>query len=134
MTRNRLYLFVLLACFVGFVYLLYQLLNPSDDGIRFCFIKTVTGYACPSCGTTRSVMLLGEGKLADALLMNPFGLIVVLIMVVCPIWITADLVLRKQTFYDWYKKSEKIIRKPPIAVILILLVLANWIWNIQKHL
>lgn len=97
-------------------------------------IKDVTGYPCPSCGTTRAIKLLLQQRWIDSLSMNPFGFIVGLIMVIVPMWIVIDLVLKKETFFKWYKKTETTVRIPLIAVILILLVLLNWIWNIYKHL
>jgi hypothetical protein len=94
----------------------------------------VTGYPCPSCGTTRAVILLLEGKTIESIFLNPFGILVAIIMTIFPIWILMDIFLKKETFYFWYKKTETTIRKPWLALILILLVLLNWIWNIYKHL
>ncbi|WP_284650852.1 DUF2752 domain-containing protein [Flavobacterium terrisoli] len=99
-----------------------------------CIIKNVTGYPCPSCGTTRAVTLLLEGKLIDSLLLNPFGIIVAVIMIGCPVWVLTDIALKKETFFKAYKKAEATIRKPWIAIVLILLVLLNWIWNLYKNL
>jgi hypothetical protein len=45
-----------------------------------------------------------------------------------------DIVLKRDTFFKAYKKAEVTIRKPWLAMILIILVLLNWIWNIYKHL
>jgi hypothetical protein len=55
-------------------------------------------------------------------------------MILFPFWILMDVVLKKDTFLKAYKKSEVIIRKPKTAIVLILLVLLNWIWNIYKQL
>ncbi len=45
-----------------------------------------------------------------------------------------DVITKKETFYYWYKKTEKIIRTKCIAITLVVLVLLNWIWNIYKNL
>jgi len=133
MTRNKLYSLLLIACFAGFIYLFYAISMKSET-VRVCIIKNVTGYPCPSCGTTRAVLLLSQGKIIESLLLNPFGILVAVIMIVCPIWILTDLILKKETFYIGYKKTEATIRKPWLAIVLILLVLLNWIWNIYKNL
>jgi hypothetical protein len=106
----------------------------QSQTFRVCLIKNVTGYPCPSCGTTRAVTLLLDGKITESLLLNPFGILIAIIMTIFPLWILADIFLKKETFYSWYKKTEAIIRKPWLASVLILLVLLNWIWNIYKHL
>jgi len=134
MTRNKLYSLLLIACLAGLIYLFYHIKTVEADTFRACIIKSVTGYPCPSCGTTRAVSLLLKGKIIESILLNPFGIIATVIMTVFPLWVLTDIVLKKETFFRWYKKSEAIIRKPWLATILILLVFINWIWNIYKYL
>ena len=134
MTRNKLYFILLIACLAGFIYLFYNLHQEEQETVGVCIIKNVTGYACPSCGTTRAVLLLSEGKIIDSLWLNPFGIIVAVIMTLFPLWVLTDIVFKKKTFFLAYQKAEAIIRKPWIALVLILLVLLNWIWNLYKNL
>lgn len=134
MTRNKLYSLLLIACLAGFIYLFYTIQKEQRETAGVCIIKNVTGYPCPSCGTTRAVALLLEGRIIDSLWLNPFGIIVALIMAIVPVWILADWILKKESFFKAYKKTESIIRKPGIAIVLILLVILNWIWNFYKNL
>lgn len=134
MTRNKLYSILLIACFTGFLYLFFRTYIYHDKAFSFCIIKNVTSYPCPSCGTTGAVQLFFSGKIIESILLNPFGIIVAIIMAVFPIWVLADIILKKDSFFKWYKKTEAIIRKRHVAIILIVLVLLNWIWNIYKHL
>ncbi len=134
MTRSKLYSLLLIACLAGFIYLFYSIQKEQQETVGVCIIKNVTGYACPSCGTTRAVLLLFNGKITDSLRLNPFGMIVAFIMTVLPVWVLTDIVLKRETFFKAYKKTEAIIRKPWIAIVLILLVLLNWIWNLYKNL
>lgn len=134
MTRNKLYSILLIACLGGFIYLFYSIQNLQQETAAVCIIKNVTGYPCPSCGTTRAVLLLLKGKFIDSLLLNPFGIIVAVIMAVIPVWVLTDLVLKKDSFFKAYKKTEAVIRMPWVAIILILLVTLNWIWNFYKNL
>ncbi|QBZ97266.1 DUF2752 domain-containing protein [Flavobacterium sangjuense] len=134
MTRNKLYSLLLIACLAGFIYLFYNICTLQSQTFRVCIIKNVTGYACPSCGTTRAVTLLLDGKITESLLLNPFGIVVAIAMTIFPFWVLIDIILKKESFFRMYKKAETIIRKPWLASILILLALLNWIWNIYKHL
>jgi hypothetical protein len=97
-----------------------------------CLIKNVTGFPCPSCGTTRAVELLLQGKVRESLVANPFGILVTLIMVLVPFWILFDLIFKKETFYIYYKKIEETLKIKWLAAVLIALVILNWIWNIYK--
>jgi len=137
MSKNKLYSLLLIACFFGYTYLIfsiYQADNIESKDIKGCIFKSITTIPCPSCGTTRSVKLLIKGQFLDAAMVNPFGPIVGFIMLTVPVWIIADLILKKQTLYNWYHKTEHFIRIKWVAITLILLTLLNWIWNIYKNL
>lgn len=137
MNKNKLYLFLLFACFVGYSWLLFSLQHEHEiqnQEFTVCLFKKVTTVPCPSCGTTRSVMQLSHGNFLSAILINPFGIIVGLIMLVAPPWISYDFIKKKETFYTAYLKIETILRKRKVAIVLVVLVVANWIWNIKKNL
>lgn len=97
-------------------------------------VKNFTGYPCPSCGTTRAIQLLLKNNWMASLQMNPFGILVALLMGVLPLWIVLDTITKKETFFNNYQKAEAIIRTKKLAIFLIILVIFNWIWNIKKGL
>ena len=137
MTKNKLYILILIACFLGYSWLLFLSLTPvinSGLDLTVCIFKRVTNLPCPSCGTTRAVSYLFNGEIAKSLFLNPFGIIVAVIMIVSPGWIIWDTIAKKQSFYNFYIKAERLIKKKEIAIPLIVLVILNWIWNINKHL
>jgi hypothetical protein len=134
--RNKLYSIVIIACSSGYLWLTYNLTNKNSNtethGV--CLIKHFTNVPCPSCGTTRSVILLTKGQFFEALAINPFGFIVFIIMLASPFWISLDLIRKKNTFYDFYLQIENYLKRPIVKLILILLILLNWGWNIKKGL
>lgn len=135
MTRNRLYLILGLGILAGYGWVLWftyhRILNHNFTP---CIFKNVTGIACPSCGSTRSVLLLSHGNFTDALLLNPLGVFMAAIMLIAPFWLLYDVTLKKDTLYTSYKKFEKIVQIKWVAITLIILILINWAWNIQKGL
>jgi hypothetical protein len=44
---------------------------PLMDIMPSCLFKALTGFPCPTCGTTRSLVNLAKGDLPGSLLMNP---------------------------------------------------------------
>ncbi|MBL7970311.1 MAG: DUF2752 domain-containing protein [Prolixibacteraceae bacterium] len=125
-----------MACVAGYIWL-YIGLSIHQSGIKtveVCPIKHLTNIPCPSCGSTRAVILLTKGEFVKALLLNPLGYVVAVIMMLTPFWILADLVTQKETLYKCYQKTEMHLRKPGVAIPLILFVIVNWIWNITKGL
>lgn len=134
MSKNRLYIIFLTASILGYTYLFFKINYSESAPLSFCMIKNVTGFPCPSCGTTRAIQLLLEEKFVASLLMNPFGILVAILMAIVPFWIVFDLGTKKETFFNNYKKAEAIIRTKKLAIFLIILVILNWIWNIYKEL
>ena len=137
MQKNKLYLFIFLACFVGYGWLYFSLQHQQqiqNNEFSVCLVKNATNIPCPSCGTTRAVMEISKGEISQSILLNPFGIIVALIMLVCPIWIAYDFLSKKDSFYQFYNKSEEILRRKKVYIPLLILVLLNWIWNINKNL
>lgn len=133
----RFYLMMTLALVAGYAWLFYSLNLHSGDPTRetgVCLLKQVTSVPCPSCGTTRSVEQIIKGDLKEAFLLNPFGFIISVIMLVMPVWLVLDLVNMKETFYRFYIKMETILKIKWVALAAIFLVLANWAWNIAKGL
>ena len=131
------YLILFLSCLLGYGWLfLNSRLNfgaeTGEDGVGICPIKIVTGYPCPSCGSTRSVMHIFQGDFIIALKTNPIGFILFSGLILSPPWMLFDFVTRKKSLYTFYLKVEEFVRIKAVAVILIILVAANWIWNFYK--
>ena len=134
MTRNRLYTLIMIAAISGFLYFFYSFYRNQETGIGWCFFKNATGYPCPSCGTTRALRYIVQAEFYKALVTNPLSYLMALVMLTFPLWIVQDYCRQKSGFFHFYQKTETLIRKRPIALILIGLILANWIWNIFKKL
>lgn len=132
MTRNRLYL--LLAGGITAGYALLALTHDNHDSTTMCVFKNATGIACPSCGSTRSVIAIAHGNFAEALQTNPLGFIIAAILIIFPFWLLLDTALKKDSLYNAFRKFEKTIRTKWLAATLIVLVAANWAWNICKGL
>lgn len=136
--RNKLYVLVLSACAIGYIWLFTGIAGgktgPAAAPVEVCLIKHVTGVPCPSCGTTRSAVDFLNGDFLQSFYTNPFGILVIAVMFFAPLWIGWDAITGKSSFLLTYARAERWIRKPGVAVPLVMLVLANWIWNITKGL
>ena len=42
-----------------------------ESPVPLCVLKALTGLDCPGCGMTRAFLLIGHGRLADAVAMHP---------------------------------------------------------------
>ncbi len=66
------------------------LLHVDRIPLTFCVVKSLSGLPCPTCGSTRAFARLFELDLAGALAMNPFTM---LVAVVIAVWAVADVLL-----------------------------------------
>jgi len=133
MSKKKLYLLLSIACATGYIWLTFTYFNNApNNGVGICIFKHFTTIPCPSCGSTRSVISLLNGDILGSLLWNPFGLILVAIMVISPIWIFYDIIKHKETLFQSYTRAELFLKRKWVALPAILIVLANWVWNIYK--
>ena len=131
--KSRIYILLTSLMALGYSWLIFNLIGQNSEKI-VCPIKLMVGYPCPSCGTTRSVLSLIEGNFLAAFYINPFGFLVFSFLLICPIWLFYDFVFKKETLWICYQKVEGFINNKNIAIPLLLLVVANWVWNISKGL
>ena len=136
LARNKLYSILFIACLAGYIWLYFSITKniTENKSVDVCLIKHVTNIPCPSCGSTRSVISLTKGDFIGALKFNPIGYLVAIIMLIAPIWIISDTIKRTRTLFNFYLKVETYLKRPKIAIPLILLVIINWILNITKGL
>lgn len=136
MGRNKLYVLLSTACAAGYIWLMLTYYRAFSLALEpgVCLFKRVTGVPCPSCGSTRSVLSILKGDFTEAILWNPFGILLTFILLVFPAWIIYDVLSRKSTLYNFYNRTELVLKRKWIAIPAILLVLLNWIWNIAKGL
>lgn len=117
----------------GYAYLLYELTTGRHHpGQTVCLFKTVTGLACPSCGTTRGLVALLHGDWHAATLINPLVWPLAAGLVLLPLWLLWDGLNRRTSFYQFYTRTERLVSRKPLAVLLVLLITCNWCWNIWK--
>lgn len=131
--RSRLYITTGIVCFIGIIWLLLDYYASAN--ITLCPVKLVTGYPCPSCGTTRSISALFNGQVKDAFMINPLGIVSSIIIMAVLVLMLLDLVTKRDYYYKVYNQVEKFLQQhKAFSAILVILVILNWVWNISKGL
>lgn len=132
--RNMLYTILITACLAGYTWIFYNIASdlPEKKPIEVCLVKHTIGIPCPSCGSTRAIISLLKGDFIKAFYLNPFGYLIALVMLIVPIWILLDTMIKKNSLFNSYQRTESYLRSPKYATTLILLIIINWIWNITK--
>ena len=134
LNRNRLYGLIYLISTASFSLLAYSRFSGGNGyPATVCPVKLATGIPCPSCGTSRSVILLLDGQPYAAIMANPLGLLALTLLILLPAWASVDILRKKETLLQSYRQSEAfLIRNKWLVFLLLMLMAANWIWNIAK--
>lgn len=99
--------------------------KQTGHEMTLCLFKRFTGYPCPTCGMTRGVVALIEGRPIAALAMNPLMMVVLLAAV-------ALLLLRLISGYQIrFEPSPRMRRMlwPLLGTFFIL----NWAYLVWQH-
>jgi len=137
MDKKSLYTTFTLLSILGYTWTVWNFFERSSHKFvpDLCLFKDVTGFPCPSCGTTRSVSALIQGNIKDAVLINPFGILIAAAMLLIPFWIILDTITKKDGFFRFYLNVEHLFTTNKwIIISSIAIVLLNWFWNIEKGL
>ncbi len=122
------YLGIIFILILGYFFLYNY--SSSIGGHTVCIFKNITGIPCPACGSTRATILLLHGNIWESILMNPFGIITNFLIFGSVCWMIYDIIKGRDTFFVKMKMSWD----KRIKIILILIIVVNWIWNIKKGL
>jgi len=137
---KKTYILLAILSMAGYAWLGWNLVEDSSAPTACpvngaCLFKAVTHLPCPSCGTTRALVLLMEGEVRGSLLVNPFGAVLGLMLIIVPIWILLDTIRKSNGFFRCYSLAERVLATNKwISASAIAVVLLNWFWNISKGL
>ena len=87
------------------------MLNDADNHLEtaqsLCPLKMLTGFPCPGCGITKSLVYFYEGDLWRSLTFHLFGPSLVLFSLVTIVVLTTELITKKEYFnaYLYNKKT-----------------------------
>lgn len=122
-------IFIIFGIIIG-IFLL-TVLAITSNGEPFCLFKRFFDIPCPGCGISRGVSAIFRGHFIEALRYNLLSYPVVLGAILVVFWNACDLIRSQDTFLKAFHRI-KIGRVG--FVILLLLTIANWIYNIHVGL
>ena len=134
MPKRHLYQLVALLSILAYGWLIYNsfFLNTGEEGIIVCWFRTISGLPCPACGSTSGMVEIFKGHFHKAFQYNPFAFSSLLILIIASLWVSYDIVLKKDGFYKFYLTVNEKLKKKRIIIPIILLFLIIWMWNIYK--
>ena len=83
---------------IPYFILLWDAQQQIERAQSLCPFKMATGFPCPGCGITKSLIFLYKGDLAKSLYNHVFGPLAVLACVLAIIVLTAEIATKKTYF------------------------------------
>jgi len=134
MPKKHLYQLVTLLSVLAYTWIIYNsfFLKIDEEGITVCWFRTISGLPCPACGSTSGMIEIFKGNFYKAFHYNPFAFSSLIILLISSLWVSYDIVLKKDGFYKFYLTVNEKLKKKRIIIPIILLFLIIWVWNIYK--
>jgi hypothetical protein len=86
------------------------MINDHDDHLKsaqsLCPFKLLTGFPCPSCGITKSIVYCYEGDLAKSISYHILGPAVVFICLLVLIVLPIELYTKKDVFKKYFYSKK----------------------------
>lgn len=86
------------------------MLNNSDDHLKtdqsLCPFKLLTGFPCPSCGITKSIIYFYEGNIGKSISYHILGPLVVLLCVLVIFFLSTELYTKKDYFKKYFYSKK----------------------------
>lgn len=74
--------------------------NQLENGQSLCPFKMLSGFPCPSCGITKSLVYCYHGDLYQSMHYHIFGPFVILFCIITIIVLTTEIITKKEYFND----------------------------------
>ncbi len=128
--------FVLLAggAWVVLLFTLLALERWTGMEVPACLFKRVTGYPCPTCGSTRAMESLLHAKVGNALALNPLMTVLVLVSPILLAWWIAPASRGGSAPSSAAPSRSRMTAKAWNVVVAVGLVVValNWLWVIRR--
>ena len=83
---------------IPFFLIFFNQNNHLETDQSLCPLKMLTGFSCPGCGITKSLVYFYEGDLQKSLYYHILGPLVIVFCVVTIVVLTTELITKKEYF------------------------------------
>lgn len=87
--------------------------------LQMCGLKLMTGFPCPGCGMTRSVVALGRPDMIGSLRMHPLGVVLVGSVLALGVGAALGLARGRDPVWDLYARKGHVLMVSLVTALLV---------------
>lgn len=99
-------------------------------GLTICPSKWIYHLPCPGCGVTRATLLWFNGRVFEAMRLNPNSLLAVLFVLLYPIAVVLSIIRRRSYIVIIYNRVNRILACKKVFLMIAVAELVVWVHNI----
>lgn len=116
---------VVLGCWLLLVVMGALLDRRGGPALETCLLHRLSGHPCPTCGSTRVVLALGQGAWVEALRLNP---LVTLGLVLGTLGFGLRLATGRTLRMELSSREQKVALAVGLAALVV-----NWLWVLRTQ-
>ena len=109
-TRNKRKVYGIIGAFITLLVPYILLLNNGNHHLEtdqsLCPFKLLTGFPCPGCGITKSLVYFYEGDIYKSLSYHILGPFVIAFAIVTIAVLTTELITQREYFTRWFYSKK----------------------------
>ncbi len=127
-------IYVIIGALLTLVIPFFFMLNDSDNQLEtaqsLCPLKMLSGFPCPGCGITKSMVYFYEGNVWKSLSFHIFGPFAIVFSIITIIVLVVELLTKKE-YFNYYLYNKKIAYF--LATVLVIYHIIRLFYFIQNN-
>ena len=91
---------------IPFLLIIFDQNKHLDGAQSLCPFKMLTGFPCPGCGITKSLVCVYEGNIYKSVIYHVLGPFVIVFAIVAILVLSAELITKKEYFKRYFYNKK----------------------------
>ncbi|EJX00535.1 hypothetical protein, membrane [gut metagenome] len=128
MSPSRFYALCVAGCLGGWAWIILSMSRYGLGIWKGCLIKQFFHISCPACGSTRAIVALLNGHLQEALMWNPLGIVLFVLLLLLTFGLPYDAFRHSRCLYSMFLWVDACLHRKKVFMLFAGAIIMNWWW------
>lgn len=128
MSPSRFYALCVAGCLGGWTWIGMTISQSGQEIWKGCLMKQFFHIPCPACGVTRAIVALLDGHIQEAMIWNPLGIVLLMLLVLLTVGLPYDWFCHRQSLYSLFLWVDACLHRKVVFILFVGAMLLNWWW------